>query len=168
MDPASRPGAFIGSGTFPPVGVSSGDAWRFAEGHGREHRFATFNLDGFVMAVILIVEDEVFIRQNAEWMIGDLGHDVLLAGDVERALFHLCDAAHIDALFVDIRLAEVASGGYEVADKAVEQHPRLRVLYTSGSPLTLAMTSRFVPGGRFLNKPYSPGQLESAVTELLC
>jgi CheY-like chemotaxis protein len=129
---------------------------------------AKSDIDGFLMAVILIVEDEVFIRQNAEWLIEDLGHDVLLADDMEKALFHLSDARRIDALFVDIRLGGAASGGYEVADKAVEQYPQLRVLYTSGSPLTSDMTSCFVPSGRFLNKPYSPVQLETAIGELLC
>jgi CheY-like chemotaxis protein len=120
------------------------------------------------MAVILIVEDEAFIRQNAEWMIEELGHSVLLAGDLENALSHLSGAPHIDALFVDIRLADAAVGGYEVADKAIKQHPQLRVLYTSGSLLTPDMASCFVPGGRFLNKPYSPFQLETAISELLC
>jgi CheY-like chemotaxis protein len=131
-------------------------------------RFVTFEVDGFLMAVVLIVEDDVFIRQNAEWMIEELGHNVLLASDLENALFHLSDARHIDGLFVDIRLAEVALGGCEVADQAIKQHPQLRVLYTSGSPLTSAMTSCLVPGGRFLNKPYSPAQLEIAIGELLC
>ena len=41
------------------------------------------------MALILIVEDEVFIRQAAEWTMEDLGHDTLLAGDLREALAHL-------------------------------------------------------------------------------
>jgi hypothetical protein len=38
------------------------------------------------MAVILIVEDEVFIREMAEMMIQDWGHHTLCAGDVDEAL----------------------------------------------------------------------------------
>ena len=38
------------------------------------------------MAVILIVEDEVFIRQIAEMVIQDWGYHTLVAGDVDEAL----------------------------------------------------------------------------------
>ena len=119
------------------------------------------------MALILVVEDEIFIRQNAEWVIGNLGHDTLLADDLASALLHLSASAHIDALFVDIRLAALALGGYDVANQAVDIRPGLRVLYTSGSQLTADMTELFVSGGRFLQKPYSSQQLEVSVGELL-
>ncbi len=119
------------------------------------------------MALILIVEDDVFIRQNAGWMIGDLGHGTLLASDLADALSHLATSQHIDALFVDIRLAALALGGYDVANQAIGIRPGLRVLYTSGSPLTADMTGRFVGGGQFLQKPYSSEQLETSVGALL-
>jgi len=119
------------------------------------------------MAVILIVEDDVFIRENAEWMIRDLGHDTLLACDLGEALSHLKTAGIIDALFVDIRLSALALGGYDVANQALKLRPDLRVLYTSGSPLSDQMSEQFVGGGRFLQKPYSPQQLERSVDGLL-
>jgi len=119
------------------------------------------------MAVILVVEDDFFIRQNAEWMIEDLGHNTLMAGDLAGALAHLSAPGHIDALFVDIRLAILALGGYDVANQAVGLRPGLRVLYTSGSPLTDEMNDLFVSGGRFLQKPYSMDQLETSVGALL-
>lgn len=119
------------------------------------------------MAIILIVEDEVFIQQNAEWTIEDLGHDILLAGDLDEALVHLSASGHIDALFVDIRLNALAHGGYEVANRAIKIRPKLRVLYTSGSPLTAGMTDLFVDGGQFIQKPYSSAQLEFSVGAIL-
>jgi DNA-binding NtrC family response regulator len=119
------------------------------------------------MATILIVEDEVFIRQSAEWTIEDLGHSPLMACDLADALAHLSAAGPIDALFVDIRLSALAFGGYDVADQAIAIRPDLRVLYTSGTPLTDDMSGRFVGGGRFLQKPYSPEQLGTSVGELL-
>jgi CheY-like chemotaxis protein len=119
------------------------------------------------MAVVLIVEDEVFIRQNAEWMVEDLGHSALLAGDPEEALICLSTPGRIDALFVDIRLGGVAHGGYAIADHAVQARPDLRVLYTSGSTLTDEVAKHFVRGGRFLQKPYSSEQLEAALADLL-
>jgi len=120
------------------------------------------------MAVVLIVEDEMFIRQSAEWTIGDLGHDTLVAGDLAEALAHLQAAQPIDALFVDIRLDRVALGGYDVANRIHKFWPDLRVLYTSGTPLTADMTEQFVHGGQFIQKPYSTDKLEAAVKNLLC
>ena len=38
------------------------------------------------MAVILVVEDDVFIRQAAEMMIQDWGHDTFAASDAGEAL----------------------------------------------------------------------------------
>ena len=118
------------------------------------------------MAVVLVVEDEVFIRQNAVWTIEDIGHNTLIANDQAEALVHLRDAGPIDALFVDIRLGGQAHGGYAVADEAIRLRPDLRVLYTSGSALTGDMTDRFVPGGRFLQKPYSDSHLDAALADL--
>ncbi len=119
------------------------------------------------MAVVLIVEDEVFVRQNAEWVLEDLGHSLLLACDLPEALEHLAHGQQIDALFVDIRLSDLEHGGYDVANQAIKLRPDLRVLYTSGAPLHAGMTDRFVLGGQFIQKPYSPDQLESSVMELL-
>ena len=119
------------------------------------------------MAVILVVEDDVFIRLNAGSVIEDLGHEAMLASDLAGALLHLSAPGHIDVLFVDIRLHALAFGGYDVANQAIGLRPDLPVVYTSGSPLTDDMTGRFVPGGRFLQKPYSPAELESSFDELL-
>ena len=119
------------------------------------------------MAVVLIVEDEVFTRQNAGWTIEDLGHNALLACDPGEALAHLTTPGDIDALFVDIRLGDLPFGGFDIAHQAIKLRPRLRVLYTSGSTLTAEMTGQFVSGGRFIQKPYSSDQLELSVGELL-
>jgi len=128
---------------------------------------AVFHFVGCLMANILIVEDDPFIRQNAGLIMEDLGFDVLLARNLEEALVHLAASGPIDALFVDIRLQALALGGYDVANQAITLRPGLRVLYTSGSPLTADMTDRFVGDGRFLQKPYSKQQLEFSVGQLL-
>jgi DNA-binding NtrC family response regulator len=119
------------------------------------------------MSVILIVEDEIFIRQCAEGTIADLGHAALAAENLEQALVHLAAPRHIDAMFVDIRLNQLGCGGYDVADQGIVIQPGLRVLYTSGTPLTPAMSATFVGGGQFLQKPYSPVELEHSLGELL-
>ena len=119
------------------------------------------------MAVILVVEDDVFILQSLEWVLEDMGHNTLPASDLAGALAHLVAQQHIDALFVDIRLDALAFGGYDVANQAIGLRPHLPVLYTSGSPLTDDMIGQFVPGGRFLQKPYSSAQIETVISKIL-
>src|SRR5450759_1664432 len=55
-----------------------------------------------LMAIILIVEDDSFIRETAEMMIQDLGYHTLSASDIDEALLLLRSPQHIDALFTDI------------------------------------------------------------------
>jgi CheY-like chemotaxis protein len=119
------------------------------------------------MAVILIVEDDVFIRELAEMMIQDWGHDTLAAGDVDGALSLLRSSQHIDALFTDIRLRTAVVGGYEIANQAVKLRLNLRVLYTTGNTINDKMKTLFVKGAHFLQKPYTQHQLQNSVEELL-
>jgi DNA-binding NtrC family response regulator len=119
------------------------------------------------MAVILIVEDDVFIRDYAEAMIHDWGHATLLASEMDEALTLLRSPRHIDALFTDICLKKAVLGGYEIAHQAIALRPDLRVIYTTGNSITEKMTALFVEGACFLQKPYSQRQLQNAVEELL-
>jgi len=119
------------------------------------------------MAVILIVDDEVFIRGVTEMMVQDLGHKTLVASDPDEALAHLESATPIDGLFTDIRLKSSALGGFELARQAMALRPELRILYTTGSSLTDKMRTLFVEGAHFMQKPYSPAQLNDSMKELL-
>jgi CheY-like chemotaxis protein len=119
------------------------------------------------MAVILIVEDELFIREMAEMMIQDWGHRTLSASDVDEALALLLSPQHIDALFTDIYLKAAVLGGCELAHRAIKLRPNLRVLYTTGNAITDKMKALFVDGTHFLRKPYSQHQLQGSVEDLL-
>jgi CheY-like chemotaxis protein len=118
------------------------------------------------MAVILVVEDEVFTRQIAEMMIQDWGHDTLSASDANEALSFLRSAQRIDALFTDIYLKDSVFGGCELAHQAIELRPKLRVLYTTGNSVTDRMTALFVEGAECLRKPYTQDQLQDSVEAL--
>jgi CheY-like chemotaxis protein len=119
------------------------------------------------MAVILIVEDDVFIREVAEMMIQDSGHHTLSASDVPEALSHLLSPQHIDALFTDIYLKTAVLGGCELAHQAIKLRPKLRVLYTTGNTITDKMKALFVVDTRFLCKPYTQHQLHDSIAGLL-
>jgi CheY-like chemotaxis protein len=119
------------------------------------------------MAMILVVEDEVFTRQIAEMMIQDWGHDTLSASDATEALAFLRSEQHIDALFTDIYLKDSVLGGCNLAHQAMELRPQLRVLYTTGNLVTDKMRALFVAGTNCLRKPYTEDQLQDSVAALL-
>ena len=119
------------------------------------------------MAVILIVEDDVFIRQVAEMLIEGWGHHTLLASDVDEALSLLRSPQHIDALFTDIYLKTDVLGGCELARQAIMLRPNLRVLYTTGNSVTDKLKALFLEGTHFLRKPYTQHQLQDSVADLL-
>ena len=120
-----------------------------------------------LMATILIVDDEVFIRGVTEMMVQDLGHQTLVASDPDEALAHLQSAEPIDGLFTDIRLKSNLLGGFELAREATKLRPELRVLYTTGSSMTDKMRALFVDGAHFMQEPYTPAQLNDSMKELL-
>lgn len=119
------------------------------------------------MAVILIVDDEVVIRGMTELMVQDLGHETLIASDMDEALVHLQSPQPIDALLTDIRLKSIVLGGYELAQQAIKLRPELRVLYTTGSSMTDKTRTLFVDGAHFTQNPYTQGQLQTSMKELL-
>src|ERR1039458_2031843 len=120
-----------------------------------------------LMAVILIVEDDVFIREIAEMMIQDWGHQTLSASDVDEALLLLRSPQHIDALFTDIYLKTEVLGGCNLALQAIALRPNLRVLYTTGNTVTEKMKALLVEGTHFLRKPYTQHQLQNSIGELV-
>ena len=119
------------------------------------------------MANILIVDDEIFIRHLAELVIGDLGHETLVAGDVDEALLLLQSPVLIDVLFTDIRLRKLVHGGFELAKQAVQLQPNLHVLYTTGSVNADDMKTMGIPGALMLQKPYVAEQLQNSIEKLL-
>jgi CheY-like chemotaxis protein len=120
-----------------------------------------------LMAAILVVEDDVFIREYAEAMIHDWGHEFLSACDVPEALVHLRYARHIDAMFTDIYLKDEVHGGCDLARQAILLRPELRIFYTTGNRVTDALRALFGSGTHFLSKPYSEDQLGLSVHNML-
>jgi len=123
--------------------------------------------EGVVIATILILEDDAFILQIAEILIGDQGHITLSAGDVGEALAHLTGTGQIDMLFTDIRLDSSILAGFDVARQGVALRPHMRVLYVSGLEMTDETNALFVEGGTFLRKPYGEAELKTSIDAAL-
>jgi CheY-like chemotaxis protein len=117
--------------------------------------------------VILIVEDDLFIRELTETMIHEWGFDTFSAKNVREAISFLRSSRKIDVLFTDIYLEKGTLGGCDLAQQAIKLRPELRVLYTTGNLFTAEMKALFVEGAPCLVKPYTPRQLQAALDGLL-
>jgi DNA-binding NtrC family response regulator len=111
---------------------------------------------------VLIVEDEVLIRDVVAMEFADAGFDVLEADDCSSAFAHLDAAAPIDLLFTDIRLPGDCSG-WDIAQRARAGRPALPVFYATGYS---AEAPRLVSGGQLFRKPYRPLEVIDAAREL--
>jgi DNA-binding NtrC family response regulator len=118
------------------------------------------------MSVVLIVEDEVMVRNAAETMLKRAGHETITAGSVPEALEIIDSNQSIDLLFTDMTLGNEAQGGIRVGQSMTRSRPGLPIIYTSGGAVAPSTRSSFVAPGTFLPKPYSRAQLLRAVSEL--
>jgi DNA-binding NtrC family response regulator len=119
------------------------------------------------MATILIVDDDLFIREFTAMTIQAWGHETYLASDVGEALVVLSSPQRLDVLFTDICLKATPLGGCDLAHRAVALRPELHVLYTTGNRITREMEASFVEGALYLRKPYTPQQLHDSIGILI-
>jgi PAS domain S-box-containing protein len=115
---------------------------------------------------ILLVEDDELVRRYAQAQLAALGYRVLHAEDGQQALLLLQGSEPVDLLFTDVVMPGMS--GRELAQQALAQRPRLRVLYTSGyTEDAIVREGRFEPGVRLLAKPYRRDELARSIRGLL-
>jgi CheY-like chemotaxis protein len=109
---------------------------------------------------ILVVEDDPLVRIVAVEALLDAGFEVVEADNGPDALKHCTDS--LDVLFTDIRLPGALTG-WDIAEHYRERNPAMPVIYATGYS---QIEPRPVSGSVWFQKPYSPGQLVSAIREL--
>jgi CheY-like chemotaxis protein len=116
---------------------------------------------------ILLVEDNASLRQVGALQLEALGYHVHEAENARAALTILAGDASVDLLFTDVVMPG-GMDGIELAQRAVELRPKLKVLLTSGFPDIRSadyklLASRF----RLVNKPYCQEEIACALREQL-
>lgn len=117
---------------------------------------------------VLVVEDEVVLREFVTSILRQQGYVVLEAGDGLEAL-QVCKqtVAKIDLLFTDMVMPNGISGA-KLAAQMLARRKDLKVLYTSGYSQELMENSgHLVVGTNFLPKPFDVSKLLKAVRRCL-
>jgi two-component system cell cycle sensor histidine kinase/response regulator CckA len=117
---------------------------------------------------VLVAEDEDALRQLVVEVLRMQGYTVLEANSGAHALEVWTQAKRpVDLLMTDMVMPGGIMGG-ELAERLIDQNPRLKVIYTSGySPGMAGKDTSLLERRNFLPKPYSVGKLAQFVRECL-
>jgi CheY-like chemotaxis protein len=111
-------------------------------------------------------DDEGPVRQVTVRMLAEAGYRVLAAEDGDSALRRLEPTERIDLLVADV--VTPGMGGQRLAERILARDPRTLVLFISGYTAEAQLDALLArPGVTFLAKPFTAGQLQRAVRELL-
>jgi len=107
------------------------------------------------------------VRNYVTAQLESLGYNVLEAENGPSGLEKLASDEQVDLLFTDI-IMPGGMNGRELAERALEQHPHLNVLFTSGYDESAITTDGRLAEGMFLlKKPYQRKELNSKIAEVL-
>ena len=116
--------------------------------------------------VILVVEDVESIRFLSVEALRDFGYTVVQAGDASQALAVLAVTPRVDLLFTDIVMPDM--NGRQLADKALELRPGLKVLYTTGFTRNAVVHNGVLDSGvALISKPFTVDDLAIKVRVVL-
>ena len=109
---------------------------------------------------ILVVDDDPEVLAVASATLADVGYTVLSAPSGPEALKVLQENRDVDLLFTDIVMPGL--DGFDLADRARQLRPGLRVLYSSGY-----LRDEGVWHGSLVTKPWRPDDLQRAIENAL-
>ncbi|MBT5110142.1 MAG: PAS domain-containing protein [Rhodospirillaceae bacterium] len=116
---------------------------------------------------ILVVEDDPDLRQLAVLIINQLGYKTLEADDGPSAVAALETDDPIDLLFTDVILPGGMSGP-DIAARALDLRPKLRILFTSGYPENALEDNEMDKDSiEVIGKPYRQNVLAQRIRTIL-
>jgi CheY-like chemotaxis protein len=113
--------------------------------------------------VVLVVEDEPFVRLFGVDLLEEAGFDVLQAGNADEALRLLETHPEVRVVFSDIQMPG-SLDGLGLARRICQRWPRIGIVLTSGHRVRAEMIPR---EGRFLPKPYDGKALVREIEEII-
>jgi CheY-like chemotaxis protein len=122
------------------------------------------DLSNDISRTVLLVDDDIEVRQVAAVILGELGFQVVEASSAEDAMETIQGPARIDLLMTDLAMPGI--GGMELAHLATRARPALKVLYTSAY-VRATEGSRALRHGPLIEKPWMLDQLREIVERLV-
>lgn len=113
--------------------------------------------------VILIVEDEFLIREDAAETIANAGFRVVQAASADEAIAILEARSDIYVVFTDIQMPG-SMDGLKLARFVRDRWPPIKILATSG--FVEVGTDDLPTGGMFLPKPYRGPEMVATLRKL--
>ena len=115
---------------------------------------------------ILLVEDEVELRNVSAEFLTSLGYSVTCAGGGHEALDLLASVGPIDLVITDVVMPKMS--GREFANQLLQLRPNTRLLYVSGYTDDIVLKNGIsVQAMLYLQKPYSLRKLAGRVQTLM-
>jgi CheY-like chemotaxis protein len=115
---------------------------------------------------VLVVDDEAPVRELASRILEGQGYRVLSAPDAAAALRIVAADPEVALLITDVVLP--GTGGRELADRATELRPGLRVLFMSGYTEDVILQRRLLADDVvLLRKPFTAEKLARRTREAL-
>jgi CheY-like chemotaxis protein len=113
--------------------------------------------------IVLVVEDEMFVRCNLAECLREADCIVLEAANAEHAMAFCHDGKPVHILITDIHLNDTVTG-WDVAEAFRASRNDIPVIYTSENAPD---RTRSVPNSMFFNKPYRPAEILRACRQLV-
>jgi signal transduction histidine kinase len=112
---------------------------------------------------VLVVEDDDLVRDFVVLTLRGLGYDVLEAGDGDAAWEIIAAADRIDLLCTDIMMPG-SMNGFDLARRARQRRPDLRLVYMSGYPDKALESAKPANGNvPYLAKPFRANDLVAGI-----
>ena len=118
--------------------------------------------NGARVLVVLVVEDDFFIRHDIATHLREAGFIVVESASGEQAITLCRSDTAIDMVFTDINLGGTTSG-FDVAECFRRERPDVPLLYMSGDQIN---RERCVPGSMFIAKPLQRSDILRACQQL--
>jgi two-component system, response regulator PdtaR len=113
-----------------------------------------------IASVILIVEDETFVRLYLGEVLEDAGYQVVSAANADEAIEILESREDIRVIMTDINMPG-SMDGLRLAAAVKDRWPPIKIIITTGKEAPrreeMPMDSQFLP------KPYAPDRVLAAV-----
>lgn len=114
---------------------------------------------------VLVVEDELLVREVIADYLQDCGFRVVEAGNADDAIKMLRTEVRIDVVFSDVQMPG-SLDGFDLARWIRREQPNVKIILTSGLARAAA-ASELCADGLLMAKPYRHGEVERRIRSLL-